>query len=383
MKNSVNFVIIKGIVMLKYIKNLYSARFMGKQVVLTTCKWVKTHCFPEKLIGYKNLKFFIAITLIIMFSANLFAKNPVRIKDIAIIDGLKDNQLMGFGLVTGLSGRGDSKSFKMTQKMLQNLALNHGFNIDQSELASKNIAAVLVTSTIGAFSRKGDAIDVTISSIGDAKSIEGGILLQTALKGADDNIYAVAQGRIIAGKTEQSTQLSATIPDGAIIENDIVSTFVNDSKIRIILKYPDFVTANQVKESVLGLNSNLLVNAVDAGMVEVTLGEDEKKNPVEFLSKLEVLTVTPDYPSSVVIDKKTGIIVVGEDIVIQDCSVTTPFAQVKVGTDKKKINFEIKGQTVGELVKILDEAGLKNDEIISMIEAIHKIGAINAKLIIL
>ena len=126
------------------------------------------------------------------------------------------------------------------------------------------------------------------------------------------------------------------------------------------------------------------MTAVDPGMIEITLGEEERKNPVDFIAKLEVLTVTPDYVSSVVIDKKTGVIVVGEDIIIQECSVSTPSAQVRISRSRnKKNNFLVNGQTVGDLVKLLNEVGLNSNEVISLIESIHKIGAINAELIIL
>ena len=226
-------------------------------------------------------------------------------------------------------------------------------------------------------------IDISISSIGDAKSLEGGILLQTSLKGADGIIYAVAQGRILAGNKSQNAETTASIPDGAIIERNISTNFISDDKINIILKYPDFVTASQIVETIKSINSNLTIQAIDAGLVEISLTEEEKKNPVDFIAKLEVLTITPDYVSTVVIDKKTGLIVVGEDIVIQDCSITTPYVQVKVGSSTKKQNIEIKGQTVGELVKLLNETGLNNNEIISLIESIHKIGAINSRLILL
>ena len=334
----------------------------------------------------KFYKFFILLSTLIFINFNLFSKNQVRIKDIILIDGLRENQLMGIGLITGLNGRGDSNNFKLTGKMLLNLAANHGYNINSDDLKSKNVASVLVTAKVGPFSRPGDLISVSISSIGDARSLEGGVLLQTALKAADGNIYAVAQGKIIAGNREQNSLTTASIPDGAIIEREITSNYIIDNKIRLILKYPDFVTANQIREAILTINPNLKINSLDAGMIEITLTENELTNPVNFIAQLEVLTITPDYVSSVVIDKKTGVIVVGEDIVIQNCSISTPFAQVTVGNNRntdKNNNFEIQSQTIGELVKILNDAGLKTDEIISLIEAIHKVGAINAKLIIL
>jgi flagellar P-ring protein FlgI len=327
------------------------------------------------------------ITLIIIFfalSALYPAKNPVRIKDIAVIQGIRDNQLMGFGLVTGLQGKGDSGTFKLTQKMLLNLSANYGFDIKETDIKSKNIAAVLVIGTIGGFSRKGDVVSVTISSIGDAKSLSGGVLLQTALKAADGNVYAVAQGRIIAGTKDQNSETSASIPQGAIVERDVISSFTDGNKINIILKYPDFVTANAVKEAVSGINSNLQVNAVDAGMVEVVLGDDEKKNPVDFISKLEVLTITPDTIAMVIIDKKSGVIVSGSDVIIQECTVSIPSVSVKVKSlSGSKNNYQFSNQSVGDLVKLLNDSGLDTNEIISLLEAIQRAGAINAKLILL
>ena len=328
----------------------------------------------------------LTIIAIITFisAASLFpAKNPVRIKDIAIIQGVRDNQLMGFGLITGLQGKGDTSSFKLTQKMLLNLSANYGFDINESDLKSKNIAAVMVIANVGGFARRGDTVNVTITSIGDAKSLSGGVLLQTALKAADGNVYAVAQGRVIAGTKQQNSETTASIPEGAIVERDIISTFTDGDKLSIILKNPDFATATAIKEAVTGVNSGLKVNAVDAGLVEITLGEEEKNDPVGFISKLEVLTVTPDTIAMVIIDKKTGVIVSGGDVIIQECSVNIPSAQVNVQSTNTKRNYQVANQTVGDLVKLLNDSGLETNEVIALLEAIHKIGAINAKLILL
>jgi len=331
------------------------------------------------------LKYKLIFFSIFILSMSLFAKNPVRIKDIAVIQGIRDNQLTGIGLVTGLQGRGDSREFKLTQKMLLNLMTNYGFDLKQEDIKSKNVACVLVTANIGPFVRGGDIVDVSISSIGDSKSLSGGILLQTALKAADGNVYAVAQGRIISGTKDQNSETSASIPQGAIVEKDVVSTFTDGEKINISLKIADFTTANLIREAVLSLNQDLKITAVDAGLVEIILGEEEKKNIVDFISKLEVLTVTPDNIAMVIIDKKTGVIVAGGDVIIQECTVSTPQAQVKISTQnkEKKYTFELKSQTIGELVNILNEAGLQVGEIIALIESVYKVGAINAKLILL
>lgn len=132
------------------------------------------------------------------------------------------------------------------------------------------------------------------------------------------------------------------------------------------------------------MNSKITVKAIDPSLVEITLSDDEIKNPVNFIAKYEALTVTPDYNAGIVIDKKTGIIVIGEDVIIQDCMVTTPAAQVNIGSNSQKSKtFELKSQTVGELVKTLNDVGLNNNEIISLIESLNKIGALNAKILII
>ena len=329
-------------------------------------------------------KFRIILFLFLILNISLYSKSPVRVKDITVIQGLRENQLMGFGLVTGLQGRGDSRSFKLTQKMVSNLISNFGLSITEADVKSKNVAAVMVTAKIGAFSRRGELVDITISSIGDAKSLEGGVLLQTALKGADNNIYAVAQGRIFSGSKELKMETTASIPGGALIERDVISDFFNGDKINLVLRIPDFVTANLIREQILSINENLVVNSIDAGLIEINLTEEEKENPIDFIAKLELLTVVPDYSALVIIDKKSGVIVTGGDVVIQECAVSIPQVQVNVGRNSQRKNsIEVTSSTVGELVKLLNDTGLNSNEIISLLEAIHRVGALGAKLIIM
>ena len=333
----------------------------------------------------KNIYILFIFLISLCTGMSASAKEAVRIKDLAVIQGIKENQLMGFGLVTGLQGQGDSKNFVLTRKMLTTLAENYGFQVAEEDIKSKNVAAVLVTANLGGFTRIGDSLDVTISSIGDAKSLSGGILLLTALKAANGDVYAVAQGRIIAGNRSQKSETSGSIPRGAIIEKEVVSSFMEGNKLSIILKNPDFSTANLIREAILTLNQELAVTAKDPGLVEVELGQAEQENPVLFISQLELLTVIPDYAAVVIIDKKTGVIVTGSDVIIQECTVSTPSAEVRVGSagSSKKNNIAVESKTVGELVSLLNQAELKTDEIIALLEAIQKIGAMNAKLIIL
>lgn len=311
-----------------------------------------------------------------------YSKESVRIKDIASIKGIKENQIMGFGLVTGLKGYGDSKNFGLTKKMLKNLAINYGFNLTDDDIKSKNIAAVLVTASIGGFVRIGDSIDITVSSIGDAKSIGGGVLLQTALKGADGVVYAVAQGRIIGGSKETNTETSGSIPGGAVIEKEVVSNFLIDNKLEIVLNNPDFSTAIAVRDAVAGLNDKLMVKTEDPGLVEIIFPNDTEVHYMELIAQIEVLSIVPDYKAVVVIDKKSGIIVSGSDVIIQECSVSTPKVQVNIGGDKEN-NFSVKSTSVGDFVSLLNEADLSVDEIISLLESVYKAGALNAKLIIM
>ena len=327
----------------------------------------------------KNKLFLIFCFLFIY--TNIFAVS-VKIKDIATIQGLQDNQLMGIGLVTGLQGTGDSKSFRLTQSMIANLAANFGFDITAEDIASKNVAAVMVTANIGPFTRRGESLDVSLSSIGDAKSLDGGILLQTALQGANKQIYAVAQGRVLAA-ADSKADVCASVPNGAIIERDVISNYLNDDKIKLVLRLPDFDTANQIRTAVQSVNDNLTVTCVDAGLVEITLTDEEKNNPVEFITKLQTLSIDPVGQAIVVIDKKTGIIVTGSQVVIQQCAVSVPVSGTQNARSSKSNNLEISSSTIGELVQLLNNCGLTTKEIIGLLEAINRAGAINGKFVVM
>ncbi len=336
------------------------------------------------MLKYINKKNSVIFIMLICSVISIFAADAVRIKDIVTICGIRENQLTGIGLVVGLSGKGDSDKFGLTKKMLHNLTENYGFSLSEDDLKSKNVAAVMVTAKVNGFLRVGDSVNVTLSSIGDAKSLEGGILLQTALKGADGKTYAAASGRLITGKKGSGTESTGAIPSGALVEQNIVSDFINDGKLSLSLKQPDFTTANAIKTAIIEMNDNLNAQAVDAGLIEITLDEESKKDPISFLSQLELLTITPDFSAAVVIDKKSGMIVSGGNVVIQECSVSTAGISVNVGKKGKKndSNFKIKATTVDELVEMLNQTKISTDEIVALLEAIHQIGALNAKLIV-
>lgn len=328
-----------------------------------------------------NKKNYIVFAMLLCSAVAIFAADAVRIKDIVTICGIRENQLTGIGLVVGLSGKGDSDKFGFTRKMLHNFTENYGFSLSEDDLKSKNAAVVTVSAKVSGFLRVGDSVNVTLSSIGDAKSLEGGILLQTALKGADGKIYAAASGRLIAGKKGSGAEATGTIPSGALIEQNIVSDFINDGKLSLSLKQPDFTTANAIKTAITDMNSNLTAESIDAGLIEITLDEESKKDPISFLSQLELLTITPDFSAAVIIDKKSGMIVSGGNVIIQECSVSVGGLSVNVGK-KNDSNFKVRATTVDELVAMLNQTKMSTDEIVALLEAIYQIGALNAKLIV-
>ncbi len=376
------------------------------------------------------LRFRKVLLLVVLLSFSffsLFSKTGVRIKDIASIYGPNELKVTGIGLVVGLNGSGDTKNFKITQKLIYDLSKpyieekgsSNQANIDFDllgetdlmnpqapamareatsdtrplvtidNLKPKNVAAVVVTATISPFSRKGETIDLMVSSIGDAKNITSGLLLRTELKDDLGNIYAVGSGRVLVGNKANGGELTGSIPQGASLQRDLLFQDIQASdKISISLKSPDFTTAVNVRDMVKSLNSELTVVAVDSGLVEVTLTETEAADKIGFISKLENLIVVPDGVALVVIDKKSGIIVAGSDVIIQECLVSVPNVQVKVRSKSsdapaRKTNFEFKNQNIGELVQMLNELGLTPAEIISIIESAHRAGGLNAKLIIL
>lgn len=327
---------------------------------------------------------FIIITALLTLYFSLSGANSVRLKDLVTIQGIKENQLSGIGLVTGLNGNGDSAKSELTRKMVYNLAANHGVDVDPEQIKSKNVAVVFITSRIGGFTRIGDSIDVTVSSLGDAKSLEGGILLQSALRGANGNIYAVAQGRIISGSEKLKSQLTASIPQGAIIEKEILSTIIDNDTIRLILKHPDFTTASLITESLTAVSEEITVTAKDPGLIEIKLTGDYLNNPVSFISEIEIMEIQPDNKAMVIIDRKTGMIITGEKVKIDSCAVSIPGLMMKMGRNNTNNNAHVKinSQSVDDLVQLLNKVSITPDELVALFESLHKSGSLHGQLIV-
>jgi flagellar P-ring protein precursor FlgI len=334
-----------------------------------------------------------AVGAFLAASVALSAAPTVRLKDIAALQGIRSNQLVGVGLVTGLAGRGDSSSSALLRNAVANLVSNFGFRIAPEEVRSRNCAVVSVSAEVQPFLRAGAPIDVKVASLGDARSLEGGILLSTPLKGANGRVYALAQGQVFTVGEGTGTRTTGSIPGGAIAEQDILSTYQSGSTISLVLRNPDFVTASAVAEAVRKAFPDIQVRPRDASLVELEIPEERRGDPVGFIAQVEALQVTPDPSGKVVIDAATGIIIFGEQVRIGKVAVSYKDVSVKVGTlpalrnlsnEQKPEQFTLgENTTVEELVSTLRAIGIDTETVIHLLKAIDKAGSLYGALIIL
>lgn len=363
---------------------------------------------------------FIFLCLIIFFlsTSGFSADLEVRIKDITHLQNLKEIQLFGYGLVVGLSGTGDKMGANFTVQSISNMLQNMGITIDPEKLRVKNCAAVMVTCTISAFDKPGSHVDLLVSSLGNATSLEGGTLLLTPLQGMDGNVYVVAQGPISIGGFNVETEGGAfrknhptvgRIPGGGIVKKSPV-TDISQEEINLVLHQPDFTTAKRICEVINKDFSEELASALDASLVQVKIPEglgDEKL--VEFISHIQNLSVIPETPARVVINERTGTIVVGSEVRISPVAVAhgnlfvniertpvisqpPPFSngetvveeKVEVKTEEEKGRVALlKGVTVEELVNSLNALGVTPRDIIAIFQALKEAGALKAELVIM
>jgi flagellar P-ring protein precursor FlgI len=338
-----------------------------------------------------------------------------RIKDIAIIRGVRGNQLIGYGLVIGLDGTGDSKSAAFTVQSLSNMLQKFGVRVNPTDLKVKNVAAVMVTADLPPFARSGAQIDVMVSSLGDARSLQGGTLLQTPLMGADSKVYAAAQGAVSIGGFASGTRNNGVqknhvtvgrIPNGAFVEKEVPMAFAADGRMTIELKRPDFATATRVADAVRERFPELNPTAVDGASVELSLLPAQ--NPVSIIADVQALTVETDLAAKVVVNERTGVVIIGGTVRIKPVVVaqggirvsvqTTPVisqpaplskgetvkdkvTNVKVEEDYAKITkFGGEMATVDQLVRALQALGVTPQDLISILQALKAQGALEADL---
>lgn len=277
------------------------------------------------------MKFLTLVTILLFLSIE---SEAARIKDMASVRGVRENQLIGYGLIVGLKGTGDSKS-EFTNKSMKRMLEKLGIKVDNEEVAKKNVAAVLITANLPAFARAGNKMDITVSSIGDSQSLEGGMLVQSPLKGADQAVYAVAQGPVSvgkgAGKGGGHTTV-ARIPGGAMIEKDIqAENFSARKMFRLTLHNPDITTAVRMAQTINMDLGGKYATAIDPATVDIVVPFAYEGKGVEMLAAVESLNVEPDAKAKVVVNEKTGTVIMGENVRISTVAISHGDINLKVG----------------------------------------------------
>jgi len=360
------------------------------------------------------LLFFLCfMTAFFIFSAK--EADAARIKELGYINGVRSNQLIGYGLVVGLNGTGDKSNTLFTFQSLANLLDKMGVKVDPRSTKVNNVAAVMVTADLPPFAKTGNKIDAVISSIGDAKSIEGGVLLLTQLKGADGEVYGMAQGPIVvggfsAGGTGASIQKNhptvGRIVNGVSIEKEISYDHLKTETIVVSLKTPDFTNARKIVDRVNGLFAGSAY-ARDGGTINITIPDELRPNPVKFLSILEGLEIRPDTIARIVVDEKTGTVIIGENVRISTVAIShgnisvqikedqkvsqplpfssgttvaTPDTQMKVEEEKGHFMVMEGGISIRELVNALNAIGVSTRDVIIILQTIKAAGALHADL---
>lgn len=340
-------------------------------------------------------KVFILFALLLGLKTAGAEKNQtpvVRIKDLVEVRGVRNNSLSGFGLVVGLQGTGDSKASVATNKATSNILSRLGIPVSPQEVTTKNIAAVVVTAELPPFARVGDKLDLRISSIGDASSLEGGTLLLTTLSGADDLVYATAQGSISQGTamaggggSNSTAPKTISIAKAGIVEKEFDSAFVNNNAIELSLKSPDFTTATRISTALNEKFGEFIANPVNGGLVQVqlptTVSQDNPSfNPVAFMAALEQTKVVPDTYANIVINERTGTIVAGQGVVLFPVAISHGDLEIQIGEKTQKTNALPSTATVEELVKALNQLGAGPKDIVSILQSLEAAQALKAQI---
>lgn len=342
-----------------------------------------------------------------------------RIKDLAQLEGVRSNQLVGYGLVVGLNGTGDSSSTQFTVQSLVNMMERLGVTVDPDKVKVSNVAAVIVTTELPPFARAGSAIDVEVSSVGDAANLAGGTLLMTPLKAADGKIYAVAQGPLVVGslafggkaaKVQKNHPTAGRIPDGALVEREVAFDFDQQHQLNYRLKDSDFTTVSRMSEAVNRHFGGGIARSLDAGQMQVQVPDGYHDRVVDFIAELERLNVVPDVKARIVVNEKTGTIVMGDQVRISTVAVShgnlslvineqtnvsqpnplgngqtvvSPQTQVDVSEEKGNLVVLKQGVSIGDVAAALNAIGATPRDLIAIFQAIKAAGALYADLVIL
>jgi flagellar P-ring protein precursor FlgI len=358
--------------------------------------------------------------LVLALLATAGPAQAARLKDLTLVEGGRDNQLVGYGLVVGLAGEGDSNAAS-TLRAVANTLQRHGLSVSQQDIKSKNVAAVMLTADIAAFLKPGARIDVTVASLGDAKTLQGGVLLQAPLLGGDGRVYAVAQGPIAIGgflggaggaggaTVSQNHPTVGLISNGAIIEREVPAQFVNDGTLRLLLHNPDFASAARMADAI-NLRWPGLALATDAATIAVHVPETYRGRDVSFLSDLGTVECTPDTLARIVINERTGTIVATATVRISHVAIahgsltitvtnnigvsqpnafnnsgttqTVPSTQTAVNETKGSFTVLDEPPTIERLAAALNALGVSARDMMAILQSLKRAGALQAELII-
>ncbi len=373
--------------------------------------------FLTSILHTKKLQKFSIQSLFFLGLLLFFAapSHAVRVKDIATFSGQRDNQLIGYGLVVGLSGTGDKTGTTFTKASIANMMDKMGIGVKADDIKVKNVASVMVTASMPVSAKPGSRIDVTLSSVGDATSLLGGVLLQTTLKGVDGKTYALAQGSLTIGgftaegaaaRTQKNVTTVGIIPGGGIIERGIPFQFNDQSKLTLNLRTPDFSTSQNISERVNDAMGGPFSKATDAATVLVQVPPQYTNNLVPLMASIENIEVSPDAPAKVVVDEKTGTVVLGRNVRIsqtavahgslqitvqeaeqvsqpgpfsQGQTVVSPETELNVREENRRLMM-VEGATLQELVDGLNAIGATPRDLISILRTLQVSGALHAQL---
>jgi len=351
---------------------------------------------------------------------NAASASPIRIKDLVEFDGVRSNDLVGYGLIVGLNGTGDGlRNSPFTEEIMSKMLERLGVNVTGEQFRPNNVAAVLVTAKLPPFARSGSPIDVTISAIGDASSLLGGTLIMTPLKAADGDIYAVAQGTIIAGGVTaegdgggvvQGVPTSGVIPAGATVEREVDFEFVSLEVIRLALRTPDFTTAARIETAINQAFGREVASMIDSGTVRLDILATRAVSPAHALVQVENIRVEPERRARVVVDQRSGTIVMGEDVRISRVAVSqgnltlrieeiplviqpNPFSDgetIVVPNTNAVIEEEPgiglaeipEGTSLSEVVAGLNALGVSPRDMIDILKSIKSAGALHAEFVV-
>lgn len=369
---------------------------------------------PSANISFKKVIPAIVLLLLVLQPSWLGA---VRIKDLADINGVRDNQLVGYGLVVGLDGTGDGKKSLFTVQSMVSMLEKMGITVSANDIAVSNVAAVMVTAELPPFAKAGQRIDVLVNSIGDAKNLQGGTLLMTPLKAANDQVYAVAQGPVNTGgfaaegqggSVQKNFPTVGRVIDGALVEREVQINLNTRRSLTLSLRQPDFTTVTRMSEAINSLFYDRIAAAQDAGTVEVKVPMAYLGNIVGLVAMIEKLEVQPDLTARVVINERTGTVVMGESvristiaiahgnlsIVIKESpqvsqplpfsengeTVVTPDTSINVEEGENQLVLMPARASIGEVVNALNALGVSPRDLIAIFQAIKAAGALQAEL---